>query len=83
MGGSPAPVGALVALAFDGVIGPANQAPEAGGYRVDFAPAGADCANRVGAVITLVYNGVSYATGHTVGDAPSRAGFLNVPLAVP
>lgn len=83
VGGFAAPAGALVALAFDGVAGPANQTPEAGGYRVDFAPAGADCANRVGAVITLVYNGVSYATGHTVGDAQSRAGFLNVPLAAP
>ena len=59
-----------MSLAFDGLIGPTQTTAAAGGYRVDYGAAGSDCANRVGAVISVVYNGTFYATGHTVGDSP-------------
>lgn len=80
------PANADVYLAFDGARGPTAiiTSENQGGtvvyaYRADFATGGADCANRVGAVLTVVVNGVSYATGYTVGD--TNPGFIqrNVP----
>lgn len=81
IGGSDAPAGATVSLAFDGVVGPSRATTAAGGYRVDYGAAGSDCANRVGAAIAVVYNGVLYSTGHTVGDSPG--GPVVFTLAVP
>lgn len=81
IGGSPAPAGTSVSLAFDGVLGPTRLTGAAGGYRVDYAAAQASCANRVGAAISVVYNGVYYPTGHTVGDSPGVP--VNVELAIP
>jgi hypothetical protein len=34
---------------------------------VDYNAGPANCANRVGAVITVIHNGVAYPTGQTVG----------------
>lgn len=64
-----APAGTSVSLAFDGVAGPTAVTAKAGGYRVDYGAGGQDCANRVGAAISVVVNGRSYSTGHTVGDS--------------
>ena len=69
-GGQPVPAGATVGLEFDGVPGPTAMTAAAGGYRVDYGAAGAECANRVGAAISVVYNGEAYPTGHVVGDTP-------------
>ena len=69
-GGAPAPAGAQVGLAFDGVVGPTAETAAAGGYRVDYGAAGSACANRVGAAISVIYDGVVYSTGYVVGDNP-------------
>ena len=79
IGGTPAPVGTSVSLAFDGVVGPTAQTVAAGGYRVDYGAGDADCANRVGAAISVVVNGRFYATGHTVGDSPGAPVRFDVP----
>ena len=71
VGGADVPAGATVSLAFDGVIGPSRTTTDAGGYRVDYNAAPSNCANRVGAAISIVYNGVAYATGQTVGAGPA------------
>ncbi len=68
--GADVPAGASVSLAFDGVVGPTRATTAAGGYRVDYFAAGEGCANRVGASIAVVYNGVFYPTGQTVGGSP-------------
>jgi hypothetical protein len=81
IGGSDAPAGSVVGLAFDGVVGPTRTSTAAGGYRVDYGAAGSECANRVGASIAVVYDGVLYPTGHTVGDSPG--GPVVFALAVP
>ncbi len=70
IGGAPAPAGSVVSLAFDGVIGPGRPTSAAGGYRVDYFAGPEACANRVGAAISVVYNGQFYPTGHTIGDSP-------------
>jgi hypothetical protein len=77
IGGVAAPLGTAVTLAFDGVPGPSgNSGLAAGGYHLDYAPGGSDCANRVGATITVVYDGVAYGAGQTVradaSGAPAR-----------
>ena len=66
---------------FDGVAGPSATTAAAGGYRVDYGAAGSDCANRVGAAISVVYGGVAYPTGHTVGDSPG--GPVRADIAAP
>lgn len=71
VGGGGVPAGATVSIAFDGVIGPSRTTTDAGGYRVDYNASTSDCANRVGASISVVYNGVFYSTGYTVGAAPA------------
>ena len=70
IGGAPAPKGTSVSLAFDGVVGPTRATTADGGYRVDYAAGPTTCANRVGAAISVVYNGGFYPTGHVVGDSP-------------
>jgi hypothetical protein len=81
IGGSPAPAGTSVSLAFDGVVGPTAQTTAAGGYRVDYGAGGGDCANRVGAAISVVVNSRFYSTGHTVGDSPGAP--VNQPVDAP
>lgn len=81
--GVAAPVGSVVSLAFDGVVGPGVKTTAAGGYKVVFSAGGVECANRVGAVLSVVYDGVFYSTGHSVGDAQSQQGFVNFTLNVP
>ena len=79
VGGQPAPLGTQVTLAFDGVPGPTgNSGTAAGGYHIDYGAAGSGCANRVGAVITVIYNGVAYPTGHTIGDNPGSPVIANI-----
>jgi hypothetical protein len=74
IGGVAAPLGTAVTLAFDGVTGPSgNSGVAAGGYHIDYAPAGSGCANRVGAAITVIYDGVAYGSGHTVAADASGA----------
>ena len=81
IGGAPAPADTAVSLAFDGVIGPTRLTSAAGGYRVDYFAGPEACANRVGASISVVYNGAYYPTGHAVGDSPGVP--VNVTLAIP
>ena len=81
IGGAPAPAGTAVSLAFDGVIGPTRLTSAAGGYRVDYFAGPEACANRVGASISVVYNGAYYPTGHAVGDSPGEP--VKVTLAIP
>jgi hypothetical protein len=66
--GAAAPAGTVVSLAFDGVAGPPKATREAGGYRVDYGAGGADCANRVGAAISVIVNGQAFPTGSAVGQ---------------
>lgn len=79
IGGVPAPAGTEVGLAFDGVLGPIRGTAEAGGYRVDYNASIDTCANRVGAGISVYYNGVLYPTGQAVGASPA----IRFDLAVP
>lgn len=79
--GEPAPAGTSVSLAFDGVVGPTRATTAAGGYRVDYFAGPEGCANRVGASISVVYNGQFFATGHSVGDSPGAP--VNVTIAIP
>jgi hypothetical protein len=70
VGGEQLPAGTEVFVAFDGVPGPAEATREAGGYRVDFGPStDSSCANKAGAEIAIVVNGVAYETGRVVGSA--------------
>ncbi len=67
--GAAAPVGTLVQSSFDGKVGPASRVREAGGYRVLYNAGGAaSCSNKVGANISILVNGVPFATGVKVGD---------------
>lgn len=78
IGGVDVPAGATVSLAFDGVVGPSRTTTEAGGYKVSYYAGPANCANRVGAAISVVYNGVAYPTGFAVGGEPAiRADIVN------
>ena len=81
IGGVDAPAETEVGLAFDGVLGPVRATKAAGGYRVDYGAAPETCANRVGAGISVYYNGVLYPTGRTVGDSPGAPVVFD--LAVP
>ena len=74
-----APAGTSVSLAFDGLVGPTARTAAAGGYRVDYGAGGADCANRVGAAISVVVNGRFYNTGQKVGDSPGRPVRFDIP----
>jgi len=75
LGGIAPPAGTIVALAFDGVPGPSSvvsvestaTGPRAG-YAIRFSGGPGDCANRVGAAISVVIDGTYYATGRFVGD---------------
>jgi len=81
IGGAPAPAGSAVSLAFDGVIGPTRLTTDAGGYRVDYRANIDTCANRVGASISIVYNGQFFPSGHTVGGTQGTAARFD--LAIP
>lgn len=81
IGGVPAPAGSAVSLAFDGVVGPTRLSTAAGGYRVDYFAGPESCANRVGAAISVLYDGQAFATGHTVGDSPGAP--VNLTIAIP
>lgn len=76
--GQPAPAGTVVSLAFDGVPGPGRPTTTAGGYRVDYNAAGSDCANRVGAAITVIVNGQAFPAGR-VGDGTPIVANVAVP----
>jgi hypothetical protein len=70
--GEPLPAGTDVRVAFDGVPGPVKATREAGGYRVDFGTTkDTACANREGAALSVIVDGVQYATGRTAGSAPA------------
>jgi hypothetical protein len=77
--GSPVPAGKAVGLAFDGVPGPSQATRAAGGYRVDFSPGDAACANRDGASIAIIVDGVLYPTPLVVGAAAGQRFDLLIP----
>lgn len=68
IGGQLAPVGTVVSIAFDGVVGPGKPTIAAGGYRVDWSAGGEGCANRFGAVISVVVNGQFVTSPFSVGS---------------
>lgn len=82
IGGGPAPVGTLVQMAFDGVVGPGKTTVAPGGYHIDWYAGGEGCANRFGAAISIVVNGKSFATSHTVGSSGGMP-FIQVDVAIP
>ncbi len=68
IGGSPAPAGTIIQVAFDGLAGPARRTTDTGGYRLDYAAGIASCANHVGAAISILVNGQAAPSGVNVGD---------------
>lgn len=82
IGGEPAPPGTVVTLLFNGVAGPsAAVVVEDGrsGYSFRFSPGPAGCANRPGASLTVVIDGVGYSAGTWIAGEP----FLLRNIAVP
>ena len=73
--GRPVPAGTVVTLAFDGVPGPSRTTDTAGEYRVDFYIGGSGCANRSGAGISVIVNGVAYSSGRGVPASGSLVPF--------
>jgi hypothetical protein len=75
IGGVAAPAGTIVSLAFDGIAGPSttvtvetNEGVARAGYAIRYNSGPPECANRGGAIIYVVVDGKSYATGRQVGD---------------
>jgi hypothetical protein len=79
--GAPAAAGTVdLFLAFDGVIGPSTKNVD-GAFRLDFWAAGSDCANRVGASISVFANGQFVPTGRSIGDGAGQ--LIPVTVALP
>ncbi|MGE0599936.1 MAG: hypothetical protein AB7J35_10290 [Dehalococcoidia bacterium] len=79
--GAPAAPGSVeLFLAFDGVLGPSAMNIE-GAFRIDFFASTSDCANRVGAAISVFANGQSFPTGRSVGDGGDP--LIPVTIALP
>jgi hypothetical protein len=71
IGGLTAPPGTIVTLAFDGVPGPFEAVfieDNKAGYSFNYPSGGIDCANQVGAEISVIVNGQSFPTGAAIGD---------------
>jgi hypothetical protein len=78
VGGNTAPAGTIVYVAFNGVLGPSEPVTLVdgkAGYSLNYWAAGTDCANQVGAAISVVVNGQSFPTGEAVGSAPVPLSF--------
>ncbi len=82
IGGQLAPVGTVVSLAFDGVVGPGKPTVAAGGYRVDWSAGGEGCANRFGAVISVIVNGQVFESPYSVGSTGGSP-FIRFDVAIP
>jgi hypothetical protein len=82
VGGVAAPVNTVVQITFDGKAGLASAVRETGGYRVFYEAGGATCANKVGAAMAIVVNGLSFDTHVKVGD-PEAAVFFRFDIAAP
>ncbi len=67
-------------LAFDGVLGPSAM-NIAGAFRIDFYANTSECANRVGAAISVFANGQYFPTGRSVGDGAGQ--LIPVTIALP
>jgi|GEM_PF-4172966 len=81
VGGAGASAGSVdVFLAFDGVLGPGTKNID-GAFRIDFWAGGSDCANRVGAAISVYANGQFFPTGRAVGDGAGQ--LIPVTVALP
>ena len=81
VGGANAPAGTTVTLLFDGVAGYSANTAEAGGYRVDYWAGNSECANRVGAAISVAVNSQAFATGRAIGDGGGPV--IRVDIALP
>lgn len=67
-------------MLFDGVAGPAAVTVAAGGYKVNWAAGGSECANRQGASIAIAVNGTVYVSGASVGGGNPALRFdIDVP----
>jgi len=78
IGGSTASAGTVVYLAFDGVLGPSEPVTLGdgkAGYSLNYWAGGTDCANQVGATISVIVAGQSFSTGQTIGSAPIALSF--------
>ena len=53
----------------------------AGGYRVDYWAGNSECANRVGAAISVAVNSQAFATGRAIGDGGGPV--IRVDIALP
>lgn len=80
LGGEAAPSGTVVQIMFDGLAGPAGRTTATGGYRVDYAAGGGDCANHIGALIEILVDGRRFGNGTSVGDDAARP-FLRLDIA--
>ncbi len=78
--GADAPLGTVATLAFDGIPGPSEASTQKGGYAVEFRSSNETCANRVGAALSVIINGQSFATGRIVG---STEAFVRFDIAIP
>ncbi|MCC7363425.1 MAG: hypothetical protein IT303_03560 [Dehalococcoidia bacterium] len=72
IGGVAAPPGTLVQLAFDGKVGPGKRVEVANGQAgyglSSITGPNAACANRAGAAVSILVNGVPVSTGKLLGD---------------
>ena len=69
VGGADAGEGTVTLyVAFDGVLGPSRVNHTTGGFNIDFWASSSECANRVGAAVSVYANGQYFSTGRSVGD---------------
>lgn len=80
IGGANVPAGTTATLLFDGVAGYSASTREPGGYRVDYWAGSSDCANRVGAEISVMVNGQAFPTGRSIGDGGGPVIVLHIAL---
>ena len=80
IGGAKVPAGTTATLLFDGVAGYSASTREPGGYRVDYWAGSSDCANRVGAEISVMVNGQAFPTGRSIGDGGGPVIVLHIAL---
>lgn len=81
VGGVDAAEGTVdIFVAFDGVLGGSTK-NITGAFRIDFYAGPSNCANRVGAAISVFANGQFFATGRSVGDGGGQ--LIPVTVALP
>jgi hypothetical protein len=82
IGGVDAPPGTVVTPLFDGIAGPAHTTTEAGAYQVYWRGGHSECANRVGASVSVSVEGQVFHSGVTI-DADGGPQLTRFDIAVP